>query len=139
MNDKQAGLNEIYSRIKNARIEMGIKSFKWSHETTEIDGKKLPCVFMGCGDDYIVEYNARSYLGYPAKRTALIYIELVCRDGLDIEAIYGLLKSKILSSFSVSNTGFIREIKTSGPYNYNMPGIKAMVLTLGLNYIDAGT
>lgn len=139
MQDKIDGIQAIYQRIADAKDGIGLKTFRWTHESTVIKSENLPCVFVGNGPDNIIKYNDRHYQGYPARRLAQVYIELVTKASDDINAMYSLLRQVILSDIKVSKTGIIRELKSIGVQNYNMPDIKAITLVLGLNYIDSGT
>lgn len=138
MQDKYDGLKAIYERIKTAKSTIGLKSYKKAEEDTVIKEANLPCVFVGSGNDIILKYNNRDYLGYPATRLALVSIELVANATDDIVVMFDKLRKAVLSNPNVSTTGIIREIKSSGIQNYNMPNIKAITLVIGLNYIDGG-
>jgi len=138
MQDKYDGIDEIYNRIKTARSTIGLRSFRWAEESTNIKGERLPCVFVGSGDDLVVKYNSRSHFGYPANRMAHVIIELVSDSSDDIKSQFDKLRQAIFTDCSVSKSGIIRELKSSGITNYNMPNIKAITLIVGLYYIDSG-
>ncbi len=138
MKDKYDAVNEIYTRIKNKKSIIGIETFKFAEESTDIQENKLACIFLGYGEDLIVQYSTRSYFGYPATRLAQVFVELVCKSDDDIQGKFDKLRAAIFTDCKVSDSGIIRELKNTGITNYNMPNIKAQTLVLGLHYIDKG-
>lgn len=147
MNNREDALIEIYNRIKDKRLDLGLVSFKRT-PTEPIDEPDLPCVFMLEGIDKIIDYSSRSNIGYPVKRSLEITIELVTTKSVDIKTKMRELRKIIFAERETDpfiynprllpegRVGFIQESRTEGPTGYGLKDILGMNLVLDLVYSD---
>lgn len=148
MENRELGLTEMYERIKAARTELGLVSFR-RLPTRPSELSDLPCVFMLEGPDRIIKRSSRGSLGYPATRILEVTFESVVnkRDSVNVkilnqgirQAIFKIRGSdpSVYSSSIAANT-FIQEDRTEGPSSYGLPDIEVMRLIIDLTYIDGG-
>jgi hypothetical protein len=147
MNTREEALLEIYERIKEKRVSLGLTSFKRT-PSKPIDDSQMPCVFMLEGIDRVIDYSSRNSVGYPLKRSLEVTLELVVKSSVDIKdklrelrrviftergTIPGVLNPKLVPEGKV---GFIQENRTEGPTGYGIDDILGMDLVLDLIYID---
>jgi hypothetical protein len=148
MENRELGLLEIKERIKEARIALGLSSFKRT-PTRPSNDDDTPCVFMLEGIDNIFKRASRNMLGYPAQRSVEVIIELVVnvRQTPDIKALFLELRKTVFQvrgsdpveySPIIADNVFINENRTEGPIGYGLPDIKVMRLVLDLIYTDGG-
>lgn len=142
---REDGLVEIYERIKEGRIALGIKTFRQT-PTSPVREEDLPCVFMSEDVDNIVERSQRSPTGYPAKRVLEVIIEIVVDKSTNIKTLYAGLRRVIFMKRGtaddpvydpiVADPAFINENRTEGPIGYGLPDVLGMRLVLDLVYTD---
>lgn len=146
MINREAGLLEIYNRIKADRVTLGITSFK-RIPTAPSEFSDLPCVFMLEGVDVVIKASARSNHGYPCTRNLEVPLELVTKDSTDIKTLYLGLRRTVFKEIGsdppvynaiIANNTFINENRTEGPMSYGLPDILVMRLVLNLIYTDNG-
>lgn len=138
MENREAGLQVLYNRIKNQRDILGIKTFRRA-PTIPVEQKDLLCVFMSEGIDRIVKSATKNWLGYPARRELEIIFELINLDTFDIRAFYDQFRRVALSSAKLSGDCIVREIRSNGPSSYGTPNVVGMQLVLSMTYTDKGT
>lgn len=136
---REQGLNEVYQRVKEQRITLGLKAFKRT-PTTPIDDKYLPAIFMDEGIDEVTVSSERNPTGYPMRRVLEIIIELVVlKSETDIKQLYiDVRKAVFNGGVVVADNTIIKEIRTEGPNGYGLPNIVGMRLVLALSYTDDG-
>ena len=139
MSSRESGLNEIYTRVKDAKDALGLKAFKRT-PTKPITEEFLPCIFMHEGIDEITEHSARTQAGYPCKRVLEVTLEMVTDRDADIKQLYTDVRTVVFGGGVIvaDNNTFIREIRTEGPTGYGLPDVLGMQLVLVLSYTDAG-
>lgn len=146
MINRETGLVEIYNRVKTARTDLGLTSFRRT-PTEAIVQEDCPCVFMHEGVDTIIEVSSRSGLGYPAKRSLEVVLELVTSSDIDIRQLLLNLRAVVFSVDGsdpkipnpiIGDNCFINENRTEGPNGYGLPDILGMSLVLDLIYTDNG-
>ena len=146
MDNKQAGLEEIYERIKEAKDDLGLLSFKWN-PTKPVDQAMMPSVVMTEDVDNIIQRSSRSKTGYPAKGVAEIVIEVFTSTDVDIKTLYRQLRKSVFAKRDsdpveydpcVANNVFINENRTEGPSGVGLPDVMGMSLVLDLVYTDNG-
>jgi hypothetical protein len=147
MNNREDSLLEIYERIKEKRISLGLTSFKRT-PTEPIIEKDMPCLFMLEGPDNIIDRSGRSNIGYPVRRVLEVTLELVTTKDVDIKSKLRDLRKAVFtergSNPAVYNprlvptgqTGFIQENRTDGPTGYGLHDVLGMSLILDLIYTD---
>lgn len=148
MDKRELGLQEIFDRVSDKRIELGLQAF-YRTPTDPVSDENLPCVIMHEGDDYIVKPASRSDHGYPAVRLLEVTLEVIVKDA-DAKALTRQLRSVVFSERGTEppvinprllpgdKTTFLRENHTEGPTGYGLPGLLGMRLVLDLIYIDGG-
>lgn len=146
MINRENALLEIYERLKENRISLGIATFK-RIPTQPITEDDLPCIFMSEETDNVIEYSKRNKTGYPAKRVLEVGIEIIASREINIKQLYSDIRRVVfakrgtdLTEFNPnldSNT-FIHENRTEGPTGYGLPDVVGMRLVLDLVYIDNG-
>ena len=89
MKSREDGLLEIYNRIKDSKVSgfLPVKTFKRS-PTIAIDQKDLPSVFMIEDVDTIIQHGSRDPLGYAAKRSLDVVLEIITSRPDDIKLFY---------------------------------------------------
>lgn len=146
MDNKEAGLVEIYERIKSQREVLGLVSFK-RNPTKTIDQSMMPSVAMIEGVDNIVKRSDRSRTGYPARRVAEIELEIVAHKDIDLKALYRNVRRVVFMERNtdpaiynpiVAENVFINENRTEGPSGFGLPDVTGMRLVLDLVYTDNG-
>jgi len=147
MENRELGLLEVKARIKEDRVALGLTTFKRA-PTRPATLEDLPCVFMLEGADNIFKRSSRGALGYPARRSLEVIIELVVnKTATDIKSVYRELRKSVFKvrgsdpvkyNPRVADDTFINENRTEGPIGYGLPDIKVMRLVLDLIYIDGG-
>jgi hypothetical protein len=148
MENRELGLNEMYERIKLARTELGLVSFR-RIPTRPSELSDLPCVFMLEGVDRITKRSTRGGLGYPATRVMEVPFESVVnkRGSISVKTLNQGLRQAIFKirgsdpaeySSSIAENTFIQENRTEGPLSYGLPDIEVMRLVIDLTYIDGG-
>lgn len=139
MERREEGLEEIYRRISDARVELGLNGFKRT-PTTAVTEQYLPCIFMIEGVDEVDQYSSRTQAGYPCKRVLEVTLELITNKDVDIKQLYRDVRSVVFSGGVIvaDDSTFIREIRTEGPTGYGLPDVLGMRLVLLLSYNDAG-
>ena len=144
--NRELGLVEIYTRIKNARANniLDIDSFKRT-PTKPVQKSDLTCILMIEGDDVIIKKSSRSTTGYPAQRLLEVTIEVIGLKTVDIKTITRLLRTVVFTdrvtnqpSSIVAENVFINENRTEGPMGFGMPNVIGMRLVLDLVYTDNG-
>ncbi len=144
MIQREAGLTEIYNRIKDNRTIIGVKSFKRT-PTNPISESDMPCIFMLEGIDNIITPSTRNATGYPARRILEVIFELVTTEKTDIKTMYRAMRAAVFTqrgsdpvTFNprLDENVFIGENRTEGPIGYGLPDILAMRLILDLVYTD---
>ncbi len=138
MINREAGVQEIYNRIKAARHTLGIAACKRT-PTKPITEYKMPCVFIIEGVDIVLKDNSRNPLGYPSRRQLEVILEIIVERDVDIRALYTGIRSAVLSDATVAKNTFVMEIRTEGPSGYGLPDVSGMNLVLALTYTDNGT
>lgn len=143
MIDREAGLVEIYERLKANRVTLGVKTFK-RNPTEPIVAEDLPCIFMIENDDVIIKRSSRKITD-PKTRKLDTSIELVTSDDVDIKTLFLAVRKVIFTerdsdpaeySTRVTDTAFIDENRTEGPLGYGLPNVLGMALHLDLVYKD---
>lgn len=145
MQTREDGIQEIYQRIVAVKDTLGLHSYK-RRPTQPATERDIPCVFLIEGPDRIIQSASRSGLGYPAKRSFEIFIELISRDqGYDLQQNFAVLRSAIFTDSStgkitpiVAEDTFINENRIEGPQAYGLPGILVVSLVLEMFYKDIG-
>ena len=147
MNNREDSLLELYERIKDNRISLGLTSFKRT-PTNPIQDSDMPCVIMLEGIDNIIEHSKRSNSGYPVKRALEVTLEIITSKSTDIKSLLRNLRKVVFTErgtdppvynarlISAERTGFIQEDRTEGPTGYGLPNILGMSLVLNLVYTD---
>lgn len=136
MQNRENGLVEIYNRVYNARVALGLKAFKRT-PTAPVDVNFLPCVFMHEGVDEIVKHASRNMHGYPARRILEVMLEIITGTGYDVKQIYRGVRSVVFGTTPVvADDTFIREIRTEGPTGYDIPDVVGIRFVVGLTYTD---
>lgn len=144
MINRENGLLEIYNRIKDNRVAIGIKSFKRT-PTEPITDSDMTCVFMLEGTDNILKHATRSTTGYPVKRVLEVTLEIVATKQTDIKDVYQKLRNTVFTSREtglpnsiIADNTFINENRTEGPTGYGLPDVLGMSLIVDLVYVDKG-
>ncbi len=148
MDLREAGLTEIFERIKEKRVVLGLKSFKRT-PTRPSEASDMPCVFMLEGIDTVVKKSTRTPLGYPKIRNMEVVIELVVnkRQTPDIKELCDDLKKAVFTvrnttpeeySAILTNEVYLQENRMEGPIGYGLPDIKVMRVIFDLIYIEGG-
>ena len=142
--NREAGLQEIYERIKENRIALDIDSFK-RIPTKPVQESDLTCCLMIEGNDVIIKKSSRGTTGYPAQRLLEVIIELIAKKSIDVRAITKNLRSVIFTdritekpSSIIAENVFINENRTEGPMGFGLPNVIGMRLVLDLVYTDTG-
>lgn len=144
MINRELGLLEIYDRIKDRRVAIGVSTFKRT-PTEPIQNSDMPCIFMLEGIDNVIKQTSRSNTGYPVRRVLEVILELVTTKDTDIKSIYRLMRQAVFSIIGTSppiydskiaDNVFIVENQSEGPVGYGLPDILAMRLVLDLVYTD---
>lgn len=134
---RELGVQEIYNRIKDNRVALGVNSCKRT-PTKPITEYKMPCVFIIEGVDEVLKANSRHPLGYTARRQLEVILEIIVERGTDIRKLYVDIRSAILMDATVAKNTFVNEIRTEGPSGYGLPDVSGMNLVLALTYTDNG-
>lgn len=138
MEKREEGLQVLYNRIKDARTELGISTFKRT-PSSPIEERDLLCVFMSEGTDRITKPSSRHPLGYPARREVEIVFELINVESFDIRSFFTQFRKKILSSGNLTEDCFVREVRAVGPMGYRtLTNVVGMQLILAMSYTDNG-
>jgi len=137
MENREAGLQVLYNRIKDARIELDIKTFRRT-PSVPVEHDDLLCVFMTEGIDRIVKPHSRDWLGYPARREVEIILEMISVDTYDIRAFYTRFRRVALSSAKLSDDCIVREVRAVGPSGYHAPNVIGIQLVCAMTYTDKG-
>ncbi|MDP8268257.1 MAG: hypothetical protein P9L97_05960 [Candidatus Tenebribacter davisii] len=142
--NREAGLVEIYDRIKANRVVLGLNSFKRT-PTVPVKESDLTCVLMIEGEDMIIKKSSRGTTGYPATRLLTVTIEVIAEKTIDVKQITRDLRGVIFTdrvtgnpSSIVADNVFIHENRMEGPMGFGLPGIIGMRLILDLIYTDNG-
>lgn len=142
MINREAGLEEIYERIKARRVTIGVKTFKRT-PTSPIDDSDMPCIFMLEEIDNVIKQTSRSNTGYPVRRVLEVGLELVTTKDVNIKTMYRLMRQAVfmkrdpqIYDARIANNVFIAENRTEGPVGYGLPDILSMRLVLDLVYTD---
>jgi len=134
---REEGLIEIFNRIKDNRLVLGLVSFQRS-PTNPIDFTVMPSLFMLEGTDIIVTPSKRGPNVYPARRQLEVTLELVTSSSVNIRALLLQLRVVVLTDTVVAQNTFIQELRAEGPNGYGIPDVLGMRLVLGLMYTDEG-
>jgi hypothetical protein len=148
MIQREAGIQELYERLKLAYVEIGLKTFK-RNPTQRLRDEDFPYIILDQGTDQIVKAGSRKTHGYPAKRVAEIILEIGTNDDgkTNIQALYDKVRKAIFtvrgsdpveySATLVRQDGvFFAENRTEGPTGVDIPDILVMRLVLDLIYND---
>lgn len=142
--NREAGLLEIYERIKANRVALGLDSFKRT-PTKPVKKEDLTCVLMIEGNDSIIKKSMRSATGYPATRLLEVTIEVIAKEDIDVRTIMKDLRSVIFTdrvtdqpSSRIAENVFINENRTEGPMGFGLPNVIGMRFILDLVYTDEG-
>ena len=153
MEHRESGLIVIRDRIKVAKEELGLTTFR-RDPVESIEEKDLTTVFMLEGTDLIIQRSSRDGLGYPCRRELEVFVDVVALAGEDIRLLYRNVRSYILprrtedsKSGSVlipagaGNNGgcSVMELRSVGPRNYGKPNVIGMQMVLSMTYTDNGT
>ena len=137
MENREAGLQVLYNRIKDERTSLGIKTFRRT-PSTPVEEKHLLCVFMSEGIDRIAQPSTRNWLGYPARRELEIIFEMIAVDTFDIRDFFTRFRTVVLSSATLTSDCIVREVRALGPQGYGMPNVIGLQLILSMSYTDNG-
>lgn len=137
MENREAGLQVLFNRVKDAREVLGVATFRRT-PAASVEEEDLLCVYMLEGKDTIVQRSARNWLGYPARRELEVYFELVSAAGFDIRAFYTQFRAVVLDSPELLKGCTVREDRAEGPRNYQKPNIIGMLMVLTMTYMDNG-
>ena len=137
MENREAGLQVLYNRIKDERRSLGIKTFRRT-PSKPVEEKHLVCVFMSEGIDRITKPNSRNWLGYPARRELEVIFELVALSDYDIRDLYTKFRRVALSDPILVEDCIVRESRTIGPQGYSLPNVIGLQLILSMAYTDNG-
>jgi len=142
MINREAGLIELYDRVKDKRVTIGVASFKRT-PSNPISETDMPCIFMMEGIDNIIKHSKRNASGYPARRILEVIFELVTTDTTDIKAMYLEMRKALFTNITtgvfdprIADNVFMGENRTEGPIGYGLPDILTMRLVLDLIYTD---
>jgi len=137
-------LTELYNRIKDKRVVIGVTSFKRT-PTNPISDSDMPCIFMLEGIDNIINPSKRNATGYPARRILEVIFELVTDEKTNIKTMYMEMRKALFTRIDngvydprIADNVFIGENRTEGPLGYGLPDILSMRLVLDLVYTDNG-
>lgn len=137
MESREAGLQVLYNRIKDARTVLNIRTFR-RNPSNPIKEDDLLCIFMLEQIDRITKPSTRGYSGYPCSRTLEVVFEIICDEDFDIRDFYCDFRSVVLSDPVLASGCIVRETKAVGPYSHNTPNIVGMQLVCEMTYIDSG-
>lgn len=150
MINREAGLLEIYERIKAKYVEIGLKTFK-RNPTEPLREEHLSSICMDEGIDNIIKRASRHKTGYPASRVLEVILELtVKKEEANILVVHNDVRKAVFTqrgtpadeepvySPIVAQNTFINENRTEGPMGVDLPGILVMRLVLDLVYTDNG-
>ena len=149
MINREVGLLEIYERLKEDRVALGLKAFR-RNPTTPLEEEDLPAIFMSEGTDQITKHSGRTTVGYPAQRVLEVILEVVASKDVDIKQLFIDVRRTVFkikgtdgsdpSHFSsvIATNLFFNENRTEGPTGYGLPDILGMSLVLDLVYTDKG-
>jgi hypothetical protein len=143
---REAGLTEIFERLKLRKTTIGLKKFRWNPTDTISEEDDTPCLLMFEGVDLVIEKASRGTTGYPARRRLEVNLEIVAGKDDNVKQIYSKVREAVfkdrtpeetVTSVVAENT-FIAENRTEGPVSYGLPNILGMRLFLDLIYTDKG-
>lgn len=144
MIQREAGLEEMYQRLKAVYQEIGIKHFR-RNPTKAVGKEKYPALFMDEGVDNIIDPSKRTSHGYPARRACEVIFEINTTSEMDIRALYGDVRKALFTvretdppvfSPIIAQNIFFREVRTEGPSGVNVPDVLIMSLVVELIYTD---
>jgi hypothetical protein len=137
---------EIYKRIKDNRVAIGLKTFRET-PTDQAKVEDMPVCFMLYGTDSIIKRSARSasrIKGQGNTRSVEVILELVAKKADSVQTIFEKVRDKVLAdihpikdvSGNIDMTTFMVEDRTEGPVGYGLPDVEAMVFVINLVYLD---
>ncbi len=147
MDNREDALTELYERIKENRMDLGLVSFKRT-PTNPISDANMPCVVMLEGTDSIVAHSSKNSVGYPVRRALEVTLELITTKDIAIKTVLRDLRRIVFTErgtdppvysarlLPADRTGFIQESRTEGPTGYGLPNVLGMSLVLDLVYTD---
>ena len=148
MNKLELAKQEIFNRLKAAKDEIGLKSFK---ETPTEQGKveEIPLCNMLYGLDTIEKRSSRSASptrkGAGDKRSCEVILELIAfkKDGGSYPLYKAVRKVVLADIFPVKDVNgnpdqetYMLEDRTEGPVGYGLPGVDAMIFVIKVMYTD---
>ena len=139
MEQRILGINEVVKRCESLYNTLGLKNVLHL-PGKRIDVADIPCLLIKEGDDKIIKYAGRQY-SYPCFRTLDVIIE--CWDystgnvrNAYLETRKAILEGEgeLLPDINVT----IKEKKTIGPLNYDIPNVEGMMVVFEMSYFDGG-
>jgi hypothetical protein len=144
MDNREAGLTELYERLRESRDALGLKSFIRT-PTKPVVESQMPSVVMSEGSDIVTTHSQRYPHGFPARRVLEVAFEVITRSDADIKALHRAVRLVLFCERGSSKINpiiaedtFINEKFTEGPIGYGLPNIVGMRLILDLIYTDKG-
>jgi len=153
---KEEALVELYSRIKFYRTEFALKTCKRNPDRP-VNDYAYPALFIIEGKDSIIEHSSRSGLGYPAKRSCNVLIELVVDSTVtNIKSLFYNVRKAVFTKQIADPSSptrltpilafdpesgvdaSIREVDFDGPFSLQIPNVLGMSVNFELIYIDNG-
>ena len=131
------GITEIKNRLIAKQTELGLTTIRMLPDVG-IDKGGLPAIIIKEGVDEIDNRNPRTYTGYPAKRDLEVIVESWVTVETDIRAFHQQVRSVVLADPAIDSNTRIREARSIGPFNMDIPDIWGMQLVLSMFYRDQG-
>ena len=139
MIEREQGLLEIRNRLKSLMQSYPLKYFKRS-PTRTITQDDVPALLILEGEDIIIKRSSKNYLGYPLQRALEIIVEIWdFTEDSDVKQLREEVLKEALENNGILAEGIIvREKKTIGPFNLNVPDVLAMQIVFEMVYRDDG-
>jgi len=140
--NRELGVVEVYDRLKPLFASYPLKRLdRTPADPAEKDD--MPCIFLMEGEDPIIKYSTRNFIGYPVKRVLQLFVEVwetaESGDNAQVRLLYQEARKAILANKGQLFIGtVIRESNLFGPFNLGVPGTVAMRTTFELVYKDDG-
>jgi len=138
MEQRILGMNEVGRRCRPLYNSLSLKGVIRLPDKS-IDESDMPCVLIMEGDDKIIKYANRDFLGYPCNRSLNVIVECWDYSTGDVRNIHKEVRKAVLADKGILLSGvIIREQQTIGPFNLNIPNVLGMRIVFNMNYTDEG-
>jgi hypothetical protein len=138
MEKRDEGMDEVEKRCRPLYNSIPLKKVIRLPDRV-INERDMPCVLIMEGDDYMNNPSNRNPLGYPCRRILNVIIESWDLSSGDVRNINEEVRKAVLANKGqLVSEVIIRESKTVGPFNFEIPNVLGFRTVFEMNYTDSG-